>query len=548
MREKLKKGAVCAAGGVIAYFGYLGTGPFAAAYFAGAYMERAFRWLLFPIMILGMAYRFPTDQLVRYGMPMVIMMSIVDLVERNCRKCKRVVGYIIMGVSLLAMSVVRYYLGPQDGLTLLEGVVEAVLAVSASLLFGKGVAAFLAADNGRKRKEGSFYNREELILHGPGKDRLLAYADSFRNLAKSFSRLPSGDDTPGPVSEPILRKERLWHNRLLENRLVAAGQLSEMAQIITEVAEDIYDVTEVGEGLEKKIKKHLKNAGVGMKNILMIENKDRRMEIYLTVRVDRGKSLPTRELAKMVAEACGKRLIPAPESKNVIYRDYTTIFLEEDVNFRVLTGVARIAKEDEEISGDNYAFTEIGNSRLMVSLSDGMGTGRQANAESERVIELFEQFSEAGFSKEAAVQMISGAMITRADEQSVLSLDVSDIDLYNGVCEFLKIGSASTFIKRDNWVETVRSSTLPLGVFHKPDFDTVEKKLYDEDFIVMVTDGILDRIGGDEPEAVFSAMLEEVKGGNPREMAKKLLSMVMKAETGPVSDDMTILVAGIWKK
>ena len=56
-----------------------------------------------------------------------------------------------------------------------------------------------------------------------------------------------------------------------------------------------------------------------------------------------------------------------------------------------------------------------------------------AYKESELVVDLLEQFLEAGFTKETAVRMINSALIVRSDEQAFSTIDISSLDLYTGV-------------------------------------------------------------------------------------------------------------------
>ena len=74
-------------------------------------------------------------------------------------------------------------------------------------------------------------HKEELFLKGPGKGRLLAYAESFRNLAKTFTyvpdEIPIAVDGEGSVlvspaailteEAMIDRREMLWKSRFMEN-------------------------------------------------------------------------------------------------------------------------------------------------------------------------------------------------------------------------------------------------------------------------------------------------------------------------------------------
>ena len=280
----------------------------------------------------------------------------------------------------------------------------------------------------------------------------------------------------------------------------------------------------------------------------MVEKKDHKLEVYATIRMERGHKVAAKEIGCMISEVCKKNLVPSQEGALAIGREYTTVYFEEDAAYRVLTGVARLPKEGEEISGDNYAFTKVGMGRVVLSLSDGMGSGKRACRESETIIELAEQFVEAGFSGETVVQMINGAIVARSEEQAISSLDIADIDLYSGVCNFIKVGASTTFIKRDCKVETLTSTSLPLGIFHKQDYDSIEKKLYDDDYIILVTDGVLDRVGTEHPELILGEMIEEMKRTSPREMASRILSKVTQMSNQEIKDDMSVLVAGIWKK
>lgn len=540
-KGKVKQLVICAMGFVLSCGSLYGINPFGLIFFAAMYMEKAMRLLLCPMLVASMMLALPLEQVFRYAVPMIITMVCVDLFERKNRLCKKWKGYLTAGISLFLMDVSTWLLMLTDGEGLIKGALESAFVISGACLLG-GVLHFLLSTNQRQIGEN---RREELILNGPGKNKLLTYAESFRNLAGTFASLEEKAVTSEDEGE---RTELIWRSKIKENRVVLAGQLNEMAQIISEVAEEIYDVVDVGDKLEDKIQKSLKSEGILAKNILVVEKKERRIEIYMTVKVERGQDVATAEIAKLISRLCKKRMIPSYESVDKIYNDYATVFFEEDANYRILTGVSRAVKKEEMVSGDNYSFTNLGIGRMVVSLSDGMGSGEQACRESEEVIELFEHYMEAGFTKEAAVQMINKALVARSNEQLLSSIDVCDINLYEGVCNILKIGASTTFIKRESKVEAIVSTSLPLGVFHKLDYDTETRKLYDGDYIIMVSDGVLDQLSDKNPEEVISKILNRTKITNPKEMAKRILNKIVHISGEEIRDDMSVLVIGIWKK
>jgi len=340
----------------------------------------------------------------------------------------------------------------------------------------------------------------------------------------------------------------MWQNRMAESREAIAGQLSEVANIIDNFSEDLCDWgADIGE-TEQQLKQVLKMNDVLVRQVVMFEKRNHKQQVYMIAKAKKGRCITTKEVALTISDVVGKRMRPVEGTKNVISRDYDTIAFTEDTVFKVLTGSARATKVNEKISGDNFSFIELDSGEMVMSLSDGMGTGRIACEESESVIELLEQFMEAGFKQESAIKLINSILVLKSANQSFSTIDLSIINLYTGVCEFIKIGASATFIKREDWVETITSTTIPVGIFNQVDFDGKSKKLYDGDFVVMVTDGVLDCIKGKNKEEFIGQFLMDMKMKNPQEIANRILQEALEENDQIPVDDMTVLVAGVWKK
>ena len=43
-------------------------------------------------------------------------------------------------------------------------------------------------------------------------------------------------------------------------------------------------------------------------------------------------------------------------------------------------------------------------------------------------------------------------------------------------------------------MECIKSTSLPMGIFEQVDMETITKKLYAGDFIIMISDGIVDSL------------------------------------------------------
>ena len=119
-----------------------------------------------------------------------------------------------------------------------------------------------------------------------------------------------------------------------------------------------------------------------------------------------------------------------------------------------------------------------------------MGQGRKAYRESKMTVELLKEFIKTGFLKDKAVNMINSALAIKGDSESFSTVDMIELDIVTGDCEFLKIGSAQSFIKHKEYVETLSSASLPIGIIEDVKTETHKRRLTSSDMIVMVSDGV----------------------------------------------------------
>ena len=339
-----------------------------------------------------------------------------------------------------------------------------------------------------------------------------------------------------------------WSNRMAESRVAIAGQLNEVASIIDDFSKSLNEAVEERDEKEELIKKFLKAYQLDVKKVSVIEKKNKRKQLYLSMRTKKGRCITTKEAADLLSKVYGKKIIPSNESKNIIAKEYHKVSFVEDTKFQVITGMARLSKDGEIVSGDTFSFLHLDSGETVMILSDGMGTGERANEESELVIDLLEQFLEAGFSEQSAIKLINSILVVNSDDQTVSTLDISSINLYTGICNFVKIGASTTFIKRNGCIEAIQSTNLPVGMFNEIDIEGSERKLYDGDYVIMVTDGMLDYLSEIEKEEAFKNILAEIDVTNPQEMANVIMERVLEKEKHGVRDDMTVLVAGFWEK
>lgn len=390
------------------------------------------------------------------------------------------------------------------------------------------------------------------IIPEYGRQKLLSCAESFRDLAELFE--DGQADKPAVEDEPADRQEYLCKRRMQENQGLIAEHLKEMSHILATVARETCQCHPMGERKFRQMSLLLKESGILLRNYLEMEHENGRREISLTLR-QAGKKrtrfgeterISTEDVADYLSVAMNRRLCMAKNTPPYLTEEYNTYYFLEEPPYHLLTGFARAVKELEKESGDSYSFCEADTGRLLMLLSDGVGSGEAARRESERVIEMMERFLEAGFGKETAVQMVNGALVTAGEEQVMSTLDICDIDLYTGNCEFVKVGAACTYIKRGRLVDRISAQSLPLGVFGQISPEIQTRTLLSGDYVIMLSDGVLEALSEGIGEQVLPEIIGRMEYRNPGEIANQILAYAIGQSRGRIRDDMTVLVAGIW--
>jgi len=361
-----------------------------------------------------------------------------------------------------------------------------------------------------------------------GSNRMLETAAVFRRLADSVRRINKEDD--GIFAAELQLK-------------VAAGTLEDISRTL--LAGEIDRETD---SQKEAVRKAFAQRGYNIKRISVKCGSKDEVIIHMTLRTERGNIQTAKEAAAIISGALKKSFRPADGCRTIVNGEFAGYTFMEEPAFMMLYGSASATKDGEDASGDNFTFTELGTGEVLLGIVDGMGSGVAAGEDSEMVIELLEELLKAGFDEEAALALVNSVLLTRKEEQSLAAIDMAVGDLYTGRFNFVKLGAAATFIKRNRWVEVLCSTNYPIGILKKVDYENTVKKLYDGDYIVMVSDGILDAVAKSDKEELLSEWISECDKKKPGDFAKFILNKAIAEAKGIASDDMTVLVAGIWSK
>lgn len=598
-------------GSLLCAVNVMGCYPLVPAWYVALYLEDVSGLFLMGVMYIGMLFFMPMTAVVKYAVVLLVVVAAVRLVEWANEGCPAFMGGLLAAGAAMILSfcgsLMEWKEQPHAVAILLEGVFIFGAVILLNRFFHMILEHPVAISKPEKKEQpqgekllnyaDSFMGLSK-IFHSmstaggreAGEDvsqiqseltgKICAGCDScaicwerdpeplYGSLSKMISAVFNGAEgtkeeerelakyckkSRDMVEEAVRVFERVslnraWYNRLLENRQVIAEQLDAMAYIMQDCAKEEQLLDEEMKHSLSEIHYRAKENGIIIEEIHLIRMVDGHLKLKAVLRSKRGGCVSLKTFVAAVSHILGCRMRGASETKNFISKERTEFTLYEDTRYRSVQGIARQKKEDAVISGDNFSFLEMESGHLLLGLSDGMGSGSAACKESEMVLDLVERFLEAGFSVETAIRMMNSAMVMKGADDIYSTMDLCQVNLYNGRATLYKIGASSTFIKSGERVECIASSTLPVGARAAVDIETQEISLKSGDFVVMMTDGVLEYLHVPDPEETMQEIIESIETNNPGILAKKIMERVMLFTGGRIQDDMTVLATCIWQK
>lgn len=394
-----------------------------------------------------------------------------------------------------------------------------------------------------KTRTGDFQAEQSAYLLEYDRRRILNCADTFRSLAAVLTGMNLEEEEERERQD---REKRLQQSRAREDRKQYAAYLKQVAGLMQAVAGTSVQLIRLGGRQERQIVRALAGEGIWAQDLYLLRGQEGRLEISVSVCTKRDTSVTAAEIAGYLSVLMDLRLVPEKRNPYFVGMEPVSLYFEEEPAFCCLTAAATAVKENETVSGDSHSFWEEDGAITMI-LSDGVGSGENAQQDSSRVVDLTEQILDAGLGGRMAVQLLNGLIGAEGDEERMATLDVCRIDLKKGECAITKAGGASTFIKRDSDVEKVSLKTLPLGLWGQTEEREAVRSLQEGDMIVMISDGVVEDWPCGDGEEHLMRRIGEIQSDSPVDLANHLLRYAIGQCRGQIRDDMTVLVTGIWK-
>ncbi|MBR6185949.1 MAG: SpoIIE family protein phosphatase [Clostridia bacterium] len=249
-------------------------------------------------------------------------------------------------------------------------------------------------------------------------------------------------------------------------------------------------------------------------------------------------------LAACVGSALGAGFLIAEQKEG-------RILLEQEPPLRLQIGTASACASGYERkrrsggapeNGDAVLTCPLDGGKTLLALSDGMGHGKGAQAESRKTLELLSLCLKAGYSRTQAMTAVNGAMLSAAGGESFATVDLCVIDLWTGEAAMNKLGACVSFLFQGQKIRTVEGAALPLGIIEHVIPMEHRFTLGEGDMLLMLSDGITDAFEGEEE---IIAVLTQYRDQPPEMIAQALLNEAAACRGSLPSDDRTALCARV---
>ncbi len=322
------------------------------------------------------------------------------------------------------------------------------------------------------------------------------------------------------------------------SKLLIADQMGGISQILFNLSKEVGGSLSFDSGRENRIIDDLLFHEIVCDDVLVYESDASSVLVSLVVRnEDKSKVV----IGNVVGKVCGVNMVVNDEISSK-KPGWTTLNFKNSPKFDCSFGLSACSKSGVDKSGDCHSVIRLEDNKFLFALCDGMGSGEVACRASENAVSLVENFYKAGFESELVLSNVN-KLLTLQKEEVFSAIDICVLNLQNGVCDIVKMGSPSNFLISKDDCKIIEGGALPLGIVEEG--NPLIRKIITScgDFVIFVSDGISDAFNSDDDFLSFVCSLKEK---NPQTLSDKILNKALSLNQGLAKDDMTALVIKVF--
>ncbi len=349
----------------------------------------------------------------------------------------------------------------------------------------------------------------------------------------------------------ICKLNFVWSKKIEDDKKNISIGLDGVSKVISNVASSISRKNEQTFEKEKEeIQILLLQKNIGVYDIAISKQSSGKIIVDLYIQKNDNfteEAKKSQVIEEILFKVFGENFVMTKQKKNIGGEENKALqtYISAD-KYKATVGITSRSKQGNTQNGDSTLKLVMEDGKILLAISDGMGSGEDASKSSNEAILMIRKLMGAGFEKEAAIELINNIINMKTKNETFATIDISILDLYNGNLELIKSGACPTYIKRGKDVEIIHAISLPAGILNNVDSVVFDSEIKKGDIIVMCSDGILDanREAINKEEA-FKEFLKKMKTQTPQKIADLIISEAVDMGLGIARDDMSVIVTKI---
>ncbi len=324
-------------------------------------------------------------------------------------------------------------------------------------------------------------------------------------------------------------------SRMEEVRSVVCDQFGGISDMLTDLSAEFEQAERFDTALAAQVVSALGGIGIQATECACRTDRFGRLTVEARLRPTPGQVFNRIHIMRQLSAVCDRDFDPPcfAEAEGGVL-----LSLSERAVFRVETGVAQIACGGASMCGDAFACFPDGRGRMVLLLSDGMGTGGRAAVDSAMASGLMRRLLQAGFGYDCALRILNSSMLFKSTDESLATIDIACIDLFTGATDLCKAGAAPTLVRRSGRTGKAQSTSLPAGILRQVGFDKATIRLRAGDVVLLLSDGATQ--SGTE---WICAELEAWADGTAQQLADRIAAGARRRRSDGHEDDITVLAS-----
>ena len=345
------------------------------------------------------------------------------------------------------------------------------------------------------------------------------------------------------VSYKVTKSKFIWQKKEEQTKENIGKQLENVSKAIKSMAKGLENDIKAEDVYQQErfeIVELLRQKDIEVQDIAIKKDNRFIVDIYVGELIEKNK---IEQIEKILTQVLKETIVLNSEA--TVGKKLS--FLSDDKYIMAL-GMAKQTKSKSVASGDSILNIRLKDGKYLVAISDGMGSGKEAQNSSTQALRLLENLLLSGFDKKTSIDLINDALVNQ-NKEIFATLDIAIIDLYSGNMEFIKSAACPTYIKKNKRIQMIKSNSLPTGILNESKVETFDRDLQDGEIVLLCSDGILDsNVEYKNKELWIKYLMEDLETTNTQKIADLVLEEAIDNNFGIAKDDMSVIVCKFRKK